>query len=251
MKKLIAYQKLLLNSIGPFGISGLDPAEKSIFFGAIFVMFFMDIVIFKGNTISTETFFTIAVPIICIWMINRILYGSYRLFETVPASRKYIVGNILLLPIAMICIFYIINCVVIAALIGIAYLVYPQGFTQTPPESNILQIIDTTKANLLMLCVLIIILFVGIAITFIKNKKLRLLSFAGFATIGYGLLFLLRINLQISPNSNKVEFLESFSVMPEANIILSCVAIATVIICISSIFISYKLFAAKLKGSRY
>ena len=33
--------------------------------------------------------------------------------------------------------------------------------------------------------------------------------------------------------------------MPEANIILNCVAIATIIICIASGFISYKLYVAK------
>ena len=75
---------------------------------------------------------------------------------------------------------------------GIVYIVYPQGFNESPPESAVHQIIDTTKGNILMLCILVLILFVGVAITFIKNKKLRLSSFAGFATIGYGLLFFLK-----------------------------------------------------------
>ena len=108
---------------------------------------------------------------------------------------------------------YIVYCKLdfsIAVLVGILYLVYPQGFTQSPPESAIPQIIDTTKANLLMLCVVVIILFVGVAITFIKNKKLRLASFIAFATIGYGLLFFLKINMQISPNPTRLNFLKVF-----------------------------------------
>lgn len=255
MKKLIAYQKLLLSSIPPFGISSLKPPEKLIFGGSIFLIFLMDIVIFTGNTSSTETFFFITLPIICVWMINRILYGSYRLFDTVPVSKKYIFLNILLLPIVIICISFIaisiLNIVLIGSLIGILYLVSPQSLGESAPGSDILQIIDTTKANLLMLCVVVIILFLGIAITFIKNKKLRLFSFVAFTTIGYGLLFFLRINMPISPNSTKVEFFESFSVMPEAGIILSCVAIATVIICISSCLISYNFYVAKSKDTNY
>jgi len=253
MKKLIAYQKLLLNSISPMGTS--SQAEKLIFFGGIFVIFFMNTVIFGGNTNSSDIDFGIGLPVICVWMINKIIYGDCRLFEMVPVSRKYRVVNVLLLPIAIICILiianYFVGAFLILSLIGILYIVSPQSISQSPPESAIHQIIDTTNANLLMLCIMIIILFVGIAITFLKNKKLRLACFATFATIGYGLLFFLKINMPISPNSDKVEFFESFSVMPQGNIILICVAIATGIICIASCLISYNLYVVKLKDNKY
>jgi hypothetical protein len=251
MKKLIAYQKLLLNSIPTLEKSPLTHYDK-LFFGIGFVViFFMDTVIFTGNTRSSDTLFSIALPIICVWMINRIIYGNQRLFETVPVSRKYIALNVLLLPIVIVFIsiitLWIVSIPLLGVLIGIMYLVFPQGFNQSPPESAIPQLIDTSKVNLLMICIVVIILFIGAAITFIKNKKIRLCSFAAFAIIAYGLLFFLKINMPVSPNSTKVEFLESFSVMPEADVILSCVAIATVIICITSCFTSYNLYIAKSK----
>lgn len=253
MKKLIAYQKLLLSSIPSNWIRHLEPPEKLIFGIAFCIFLLMDWIIFTGNTSSTGTMFFIGLPIICVWMVNKILYGSYRLFEIVPVSRKYVVLNILMMLIVdlfIVCmVYWIISAALIGILIGILYLVFPQSFSESPPESAIPQIIDTTNSNLLMLCVLVIILFAGVAITFIKNKKLRLFTFVVFAIIGYGLLFFLKVNMPISPNSNKVEFFESFSIMPEASIILSCVAIVTVIICIASGFISYKLYVPKSKGA--
>jgi len=57
--------------------------------------------------------------------------------------------------------------------------------------------------------------------------------------------------MPISPNYDKVEFLESFSIMPQANTILFCVAIAAVIICITSIFMGYDLYVVKSKITKY
>ena len=175
--------------------------------------------------------------------------------KTVPVNRQYTVLNIFLLSIVIIFIGYFLACIVTlgfaGVIFGILYIVYPQGFNQSPPESAVHQIIDTTKGNMLMLCILLLILFVGVAITFIKNKKLRLSSFTGFATVGYGLLFFLKSFMPISPNSDKVEFLESFSIMPQANTILICVAISIVMVFIVSGFMGYKLYVGKSNSSNY
>ncbi|MGH4124838.1 MAG: hypothetical protein ACREV6_18105 [Clostridium sp.] len=188
-------------------------------------------------------------------MINRILYGDQRLFETVPVSRKYTALNIFLLSIVIIFILYIVVSIAGLSLAGIVfgifYLVSPQNISNSPPESAVNQVINTTKGNMLMFCILVIILFVGVAITLIKNKKLRLSLFAAFGTIGYGLLFFLKLNMPISPNSDRVEFLESFSVMPQANTILICLTIATVITCVASFFMGYNLYVGKANDSNY
>ena len=256
LKELIAYQRLLLNSTPTIGANSESHSNKLLYIFGIFVMAFMNIFIFSGNTASTNSILPIALPIVSVWMINRILYSGHKLFEIVPVSRKYVLLNIFLLSIVIIFIGYLAALIFGAALIGllfgIVYFVSAQGFSQSPPESAVHriavhQIIDITRGNMLMLCILAIILFGGIAITFIKNKKLRLSSFAGFATIGYGLLIFLKIHLPISPNSNKVEFLQSFSVMPQGNTILICVAIAAVIIGITSIFMGYNLYVLKFE----
>jgi uncharacterized membrane protein len=249
LKKIIAYQKLLLNSMPPIDMNSKTSSEKIRFIFVALMMFVLNMFIFTGNKSSSNDIIPILFPVICVWMINRMLYSGHRLFETVPVSRKYIVLNTFLLPVVIIVILYVLafiaGLVFAGILFGFLYLVAPEGFNQSPPASAMHQIIDTTKGNLLMLCILLIILFAGVAITFIKNKKLRFSSFAGFATIGYGLLFFLKFNMPISPNSDKVEFLESFSIMPEANTILFCVAIVGVVICISSVFMGYNLYVSK------
>jgi hypothetical protein len=206
----------------------------------------MNAFIFFGNTMSSTTFLPIAAPIVIVWMTNRVLYGNQRLFETVPVSRKYTALNIFFFPIVTLFIAYIMilifSSVVMGIIISLVYLISSKGLSETPPASAVHQIIDTSKGDLLMIFVFLIIIFAAMAITFIKNKRLRLSVFAGFAVIGYGLLFLLKINMPISPTSNKVEFLESFSIMPQANAILICVAIATVIISVASVFVGYKLY---------
>lgn len=250
LKKLIAYQKLLLNSYPPIDINSQNPLKVLLYVFALAVMTFMYIFIFFGNTISTNSFLPFNLPIITIWMINGIFHGNHRLFETVPVSRKYVTLNMFLLPIVMIFIMYILFCVsgtvLLGIILGIVYLTDPQSFSKSPPDSAINQLIDTSKGDLLMLCILVIIVFVGVAIIFIKSKKLRLSSFAGFAVIGYGLLTFLKLNMPISPNSDKVEFFESFSVMPQANTILICISIAAVIISIASVLIGYNLYVGKL-----
>ncbi|MGV8983599.1 hypothetical protein [Clostridium sp.] len=255
LKKLISYQRLLLNSTPPIDISFQSPSKQLPYILSFFIMVFMTMFIFMGNSLSTNELVPIVFPIISIWMINRLLYGDQRLFETVPVSRKYTALNIFLLSAVIILILYVVVSLVglsLAGIIfGVLYLVSPNGFSNSPPESTVHQIINTTKGNMLMLCILVTIIFVGTAITFIKSKKFRLCSFAAFAAIGYGLLFFLKLNMPISPSSGKVEFLESFSIMPGANTILVFVIITTVIICIASVFIGYNLYLGKSNASKY
>lgn len=254
LKKLIAYQRLLLNSTPPINMNSNNPLMVVTYICIIVAMTFMNMFIFMGNTASSNSILPIALPMISVWMINRIRYGDHRLFETVPVSREYIVFNVFLLSIVIMFIGYlavlILSSTFIVVLLGIAYVFSPQGFIESPPASDVFQLIDTTKGDLLMLCILVIILFAGTAITFIISKKIRLLSFAGLVTIGYGLLFFLKLNMPIAPNSDKVEFLQSFSVMPQGTTILICVAIATVIICITSIFMGYNLYVHKSNYSQ-
>lgn len=230
LKKLITYQRLLLNST------------------PICIMIFMNFFIFMGTELHANTTLVIILPVVSLWMINRILYGNYRLFDTVPVSRKYTLLNVFLLSIVISVIGYLMFCISIIVLVGLLVGLFtifsPKNITQTPPEV-VLNIIDKTKGNLLIVCIFLIIVFIGVAITLIKNKKVRYLSFAAFSIIGYSLLYLLKIILPISPVTGEVEFLDSFSIMPQSNTILICVAIATLILSTTSVFIGYRLYVGK------
>ena len=242
LKKVIAFQKLLLNSTSMNEVGVQSPQKMVSFIFVIFLVSIINNIIFSGNVI----FMPILLPAVSVFMVNMIINGSVRLFETVPVSRKFTVFNIFLLSIIIIFIGYIamwiISVAFVGVILGLFCLFDPQGINQSPPPTVVHQVIDTTKGNLLMLFVLIIILFVGTAISFIKNRKARLASFVGFSVMGYALLFFLKLCMPVSPNSNKVEFIESFSIMPGANTILLCVAVGAVILSLVSIFAGYKLY---------
>jgi hypothetical protein len=251
LKKFISYQRLLLNSTPPIDMSSKNPLEILLYFSFIFTVVFMTIYVFAGNAIFTSDNLVIILPMVSIWMINRILNGNKRIFETVPVTRRYTVINIFLLPIIIVLIGFLMYWFSILAILGIifgiAYLLNPQSIT-SPPETAVTQM---AKGDLLLICVFVIILFGGIAITFIHNKKLRISSFAAFTIIGYGLLFSLKFSTTASSNIGSVEFLKSFSIMPQANTILIIVTITTVIICIASVFMGYKLYVGKAYSSKY
>ncbi|MBZ9608841.1 hypothetical protein G9F73_013615 [Clostridium estertheticum] len=83
LKHFIAYQKLLLNSYPPIDIKSPNPLKVLLYVFAFAVIIFMYISIFFGNTMSLNSFLSFNLPIITVWMINGILHGDHKLFETV------------------------------------------------------------------------------------------------------------------------------------------------------------------------
>lgn len=244
LRKVFAYQRLLLNSLSLEGIKMKSRFNIIMYMFIVFIMVFMNIVLFFGNTGVLNSFFYIALPVISVCFIDIIFYKGDRIFENVPVKREFIVLNIFLFSILLTVILYLMLSIfgigLIWLLIGMLYIFLPSHISSTPPEAAN-QIINTTKANILMLLVVCLILFVGTSIVFIKNKKVRISCFVLSSAIGYGLLFLLKINMPIS-NSGKIEFFESFSLMPSSNTILICTALGTVLICFISAAAGYKLY---------
>lgn len=96
-----------------------------------------------------------------------------------------------------------------------------------------------------MLLILIMVLVVGITIAFIKNSKVRNYAYAVFFMLGFGLLFVLR---SIMPNIGR-EFMESISMMPQINELLTAASIATLLIVPMSIYLGYKLYLSPAQKS--
>ncbi|MFA6939611.1 MAG: hypothetical protein WCQ54_01315 [Clostridiaceae bacterium] len=243
LKKIFAYQRLLLNSISSDGIKMKSRFNIIKYMLIAYIMIFMNITLFFGNTASLNTFFYIALPVISVCFIDILFHKGERNFENVPVKREFIVFNIFLFSIVLTVILYLMLTVLgiglIWLLIGVMYVFFPSHISSNPPDAN--QIISTTKANILILMVVVLILFVGTSIVFIKRRRTRICSFALFSAIGYGLLFLLKINMPIS-NSGKIEFFESFTLMPSANTVLIFTALGTVLICFISAAAGYKLY---------
>lgn len=254
LKKVFGYQRLLLNSI-LFNSSKIKNQHKLMIYYFIFIiMAFMNYVLFFGKAASLNTFFYIALPVTTVCLINNIINNGERVFESVPVSRKFIVFNMFLFSIVLTAILYLLlNIFGIAfvwLLVGIMYMFFPSHIDKTPPEITN-QIINTTKSNILMLIVVILILFLGTSIAFIKRWKTRAGYFTLFSALGYGLLFILKINMPISPTTQKIEFFESFSIMPSANTILLILALVAALVWYISIAFAYKIYCRKNFISNY
>ena len=244
LKKLIAYQRLLLNSTSSLGCSFKKPFVAFILI--YIALFIFDFYLFPEVMTNFYIFF---LAITNVWIFDMILNGERRLYEIVPVSRKYVVLNIFLLSIITIVLTYVAFKAFLIAYsvihIGFAWVTGTQGFLQWPPGAIMNQAIGTTRGNLLMLFILAIIMFAGTSIAFIKNLELRCCIYVLLTLIGFALLLILKSYMITNPNSGKFEFIESFSMMPQSSTILACIAIVAVIVCIASIFMGYKLYVEK------
>lgn len=158
--------------------------------------------------------------------INEILNGDKPLFEIVPVSKRFIVYNVYLSVVLFAIIMYV----------PIWFLGIP--FNQT---------ISTLQGNIFILMVMVIILFIATTISFLSKGKHRVISYIVFFLIGYGLLIFLKGFMPVLPETGRVEFLESLSIMPRINEILLGMGIATAIIVPLSIYAGYKLYLLRGK----
>lgn len=245
IKEIIAYQRLLFNTALMNSSENKNQFVSINFIFILFVMFFMNGVIFNGNTPSPVSIFCIILPTLCVWQINIIYYNKERLFELVPVSRSFTVINTFLFAFVIGLIVYIIQVIIgfafVGTIFGLLYLFASEGLDESPPEV-VNQVIDTAKADILVFNIMIIILFVGTAIVFIKNKKTRTICYSVSAIVGYGLLYILKFNMPVSPNTGNVEFLESFAIMPQANIILIITTIVGILLCVFSVVFGNKMY---------
>lgn len=244
IKKIIAYQRLLLNSTPSLADKSAHPLKRLSFIVLISLVMFMSIFIFSGDTLSSNTFMPIAIAMASVMIVNLILNADMRPYEIVPVSRKYTVINVFLLAIVIVILstllIYISGIILIWILIGIVYLVNPNSINSQPQSLPVNQIIDTTKGNIFILIILIAILFVGTGIAFIRNVKVMTLGYAIFAAIVLGLLLTIKNYMPVVPSTGKIDFIESFSIMPQSNAILIWFGIITVIISILSVIVAYK-----------
>ncbi|GAA0179986.1 hypothetical protein SH2C18_27590 [Clostridium sediminicola] len=242
VKSIIAYQRLLFNTLSMNRVENHNPLKLIGTIFGIFIMILMNGVIFGWD--SPLTFMIIFLPALCVWEINMIFHEKERLFEYVPVTRKFTVVNTFIFAIILgISLYIILTCGSLLLFHGIIDFII-DGELNAAPVKVIMGAIDmgNIRAYILMFIVLIIVLIVGTAIVFIKKKGVRTICYLGEIAIGYGLLYFLRLNLPLAPYKLEVHFMESFSAMPQANIILILATIVGTMLCISSVVFGNKMY---------
>lgn len=243
LKKTIAFQRL-------FSASIQFPSDMKRFFMSSFawgiLMGFFLLRLFVGNTLTSQTFLPSIIVVFTIWLINWNINNENRFFMLVPVSRSFTVLNIYLSALLFAVITYVIALIMVMSflgvILGIVYLA--QGSTETPPGFSPPQVIDTAKGSWLMLQTVTIALFTGTTIAFIRKNSLRNIAYIAIFILSYGLLARLKVNMPISPSTGRVEFLESFSIMPGADQILAILWLVIAILVPLSIYLGYKLYTS-------
>ncbi|MFA9398432.1 MAG: hypothetical protein ACERKV_09230 [Clostridiaceae bacterium] len=252
-KKVIAYQRILLNSISMDGNYEGKPTNIISFFFVMFLSVFLEFNFFLENYSITVNLFIIPLAVISVWFINTMARGEKRIFETVPVSRKFIAFNIFLFSGISFVVMYltitILGIAFILSLMGFLYLFFPQHIGSTPPNGTVpeeaYQLANTTQSYVLMILIVVLILFIGTTIVFIKNRKIRIACFAGFSALGYTFMLLLKSKVSKIANFDKLGFYQGFSIMKQANAILIVIGIITALICFLSVLTGYKLYTKK------
>ncbi len=240
LKKVIAYQKLFLNSV-PSIYQNINSPSKTILTITIaaFASFMLAFLLDGANT-------TIALPIVSIWMVNRNFNGDQPLFDMVPVSRRFIVFNIYLSAIFLVIVafltFWLMGMAFFGVIFGAFYIFNPESIETDSVNHTLDDTLTTLQGDMFMGLMLIIILFIGITIIFIRNKRIRNSSFIGMFAVIYGMLSFLKSIMPVSPVSDQLTFMESLSVMPQINELLVGMSIATLLIVPLSVYAGYKLY---------
>jgi hypothetical protein len=240
LKKVIAYQQLFLNSVPSINQNINNPSKT------LLTIVFYFFALFMLSRLLDGAYIPIGLSIVSIWMINRNFNGDQPLFEMVPVSRRFIVFNVYLSAIFMVIVMFLTVWLMGLTLVGIIFgAVYifssesfgPDSFNRTSADT-----LTTLQGDLFMVLALIIVLFIGITIVFIRNKRYRNSAYIGLFAVIYGAFSFLKSFLPASPVTGQVNFMESLSVMPQFNELLMGVGIATLLIVPLSIYVGYRLY---------
>lgn len=237
LKILVAFQKLFLSSLPsldsytPWTLAG--PVA-----GGILMMFLLD----------GEFNIPILIAVISVWMVNRNLNGDQRLFDLVPVSKKFTLLNVYLASVTI-----VVSGIIALAWFGltIAFIMMavtsirqPQSIEQLLPVSFVPSV--NIQHSVFIFLLVVIILFMGTTISFIRNSMFRNVGYAIFFMFFYGLLSVLKSNMPASTDTGKVVFMESLSLMPRINEVLGGLSVAVILIVPLSIYVGYKLYMPPL-----
>jgi len=223
------YQLLLSGSIGFVNAKN----KSKLYFLKIFI-FIIFISIFIGNIDGIGViFFPIAITL-C--MVYSIVNSQNKLFEIVPVSKLYSLINIYLYV-------FVTNLAITAG--SIIGFMLTRLLTQLTPVLDRSLFADTWKGILITVFISTIMASILVPIFFIKLKTLR-------KTLTIAVVILITIALMLFGNElpmitmfGKIKFLESITIVPHYNAVLSILACVCVVIIPISIFISYRLYKGK------
>ena len=244
IKKIIAYQKVLLCSVTPADIldNQLLSARRTFF------LFVFAVCIALGPLISLSMV-NLSIPVVSVFIVYRILNGKIRLFEQVPVSRSFTAANILLFSLLLMLAVYVgILALLLLMLAAVLVLALFFGSVKSggPSEINPAIAAGEWKNVVFTLLVYLLIISVITAFSYIGNKKLRITGIGLFSASLYVLLWGIKLSMPKVPLSvpqlNGIDIMPYFSLNPHAESILIILGIVCAVLIPGSILFGFKIY---------
>ncbi|WP_353893648.1 hypothetical protein PRVXH_000402 [Proteinivorax hydrogeniformans] len=222
IRRFIAYQRLLLNSISTYNI-------KTIFLAGIILSFLMSF--FGLDSLFVLPFFTL-------YMTYQIVEGHRKLYELVPVSSWYVVVSLFATALFMVLFAHVAMLLVVIMFMGGFMILAWLGGAEIGMGGPTVSTATSVESTLFMLLMVILILFIGTAIALIKNKKCKTVANISAFGLLIGFLYWLKISLPIDG-----DFYESFTVAPQADLLLTGLGMITVVAVPLSIVAGHRFYS--------
>lgn len=248
VKRLLQFQFILAASMNQNPGRKVPKAFLLLFLLPLVFLFTPARIVLGSGSILLYIFLSLS-----IYLLNQVLYSKngtdVKVYGQIPVSRKYLIGNLLLLPLLFIifCILLSFTMVMVVELVGLI-------FGGTPDLNFVLDwwkfmnfTVPANMAGRFILYYYGISYLVFVIITFVRNKKIRWIGYAAFIAASLALLSVLDYYLPKMQRADGIYFRENFSEMKNAEFILQIMSILFVLLVPVSIVLSYRLYFGKHK----
>ncbi|WP_350344055.1 hypothetical protein PRVXT_000426 [Proteinivorax tanatarense] len=227
IRRFIAYQRLLLNSSSTYN-------TKTIFLAGLFIGFLI-------KFFGFDSLFML--PFISLIIIHQIVEGHRKLYELVPVSSWYAVVSLFATALFMVLFVHVFILLVVIIFMGGFMLLAWFGGAEIGMDGPTGPTFEATatsgESTLFMLLMVILILFIGTAIALIRNKKCKTVANISAFGLLMGFLYWLKISLPING-----DFYESFTVAPQADLLLIGFGVITVVAVPLSIIAGHRFYSS-------
>jgi hypothetical protein len=171
-------------------------------------------------------------PALSLLLVYTIINSSSRVFELVPATKAYTVGNLFLFPVLFSLLVYLMLIVFGDGSLGIVALILlltGHGKAAMSLFASAGDIGPALCGSTFILLVMLLAIFIITALSCIRNKKVRISAIAAFGICIYTWLYLLKVQITAVATVGFNDFFNGFGALPYANLLLLCTGAACVI----------------------
>lgn len=211
------------------------------------------LIVLGGNLLITPVFDSgggiLVFPVLSMLYVYRIVNSGNKIYELVPVTKDYIVGNIFLSSIIFLVLCFVLLSAIGYMVLGLVLLLVLLFGGQSSIASLFasgIQFSADFDGILFILLVMLIALFVFTALSFINIRKLRLTALICFSVGSYVLLLLLKGHFPAQAGGTG-DFFMGFRAMPQARSIVRYTFLMCILVIPLSILAGRRFYRSRFK----